>query len=473
MNDALPSWSGKGEAEDQALIARAVRREAAAWTQIYERFSGALLGFFIHRVGNRETAEDLTAQVFLEALRGATGFSGTLADLRSWLFQIGRNNLIDYARHRRRPPVGPLEEATEAEFARAHPGADPAETLIADLDRRRLLEAMESLSSEQREVILLRLSGGLTATQIAGIVSRTPGAVKALQHRAMLSLALRLRPTAEPGPPGGPAHPGAEEALDQVLDALGSGDSAQAERLMAAQPELGLDRLVQAAGEIEGWLLVAPVPEARERHVRLLTQEAIRLGTSPAPAPRERARPGAGRAAPRRSRRPSRRFIALTTLVALALLAVPAGAALASNAQPGQPLFGTRLLLERVELSVQPDPAKKVALRLKFVTTRMGELGRLVPRGDTQHTREIAIRFTAEQRGLRAAYLDVRARGKLPAGFTTRLAGTLRASAERLTTLLGMAGCPAHPGTPACRALAGAQAGTRDFLRVVDPGVTA
>lgn len=199
MSGSPGGWSSRGEAEDQALIARAVQRDPQAWAEIYERFSGALLGFFVNQLHDRATAEDMTADVFLEALRAAERFGGNLTDLRSWLFRIGRNNLIDHFRHQRRSPSSPLEDAQEAELARITPSVDPSDAAVASLERQRVRDAINALSPDQREVILLRLSGGLNAPQIAEIVAKSSGAVKALQHRAMVSLAKTLRPEAAPG----------------------------------------------------------------------------------------------------------------------------------------------------------------------------------------------------------------------------------------------------------------------------------
>ncbi len=135
--------------------------------------------------------------MFLEALQAADRFHGDMADLRSWLFRIARNNLIDHVRRRRRAPTGTLEDAGEAELARVLPAEDPGDHAMATLERERVQEAIRTLSPDQREVILLRLAGGLTAADIAGIVGKTTGAVKALQHRALAALARALGP--EPG----------------------------------------------------------------------------------------------------------------------------------------------------------------------------------------------------------------------------------------------------------------------------------
>jgi RNA polymerase sigma-70 factor (ECF subfamily) len=185
---------------DEALIAAAARRDPQAWAEIYERFSAPVFGFFVNQIGDHATAEDMTADVFLEALRAADRFRGSMADLRSWLFRIGRNNLVDHLRRQRRAPTEALDAAGEAELSRALPVEDPGEEAIARLDRARVQEAIRQLSPDQREVVLLRLAGGLTAAEIAGVVGKTTDAVKALQHRALVALARALareRPLAE------------------------------------------------------------------------------------------------------------------------------------------------------------------------------------------------------------------------------------------------------------------------------------
>jgi RNA polymerase sigma-70 factor (ECF subfamily) len=190
-----PVGSGAPEAR---LIAAAGRRDPQAWAEIYERFSGPLLGFFVHQLRDHATAEDMTSEVFIEALRAADRFQGDLADLRSWLFRIARNNLLDHFRKQRRTPTESLELTEEADLARATPTVDPGDEVLALIDRQRVLDAVQALSPDQREVVLLRLSGGLTSPQIAAIVGKTTGAVKALQHRALSTLARALTPEESP-----------------------------------------------------------------------------------------------------------------------------------------------------------------------------------------------------------------------------------------------------------------------------------
>ncbi len=189
---ATMSEAGGEPPRRDELIERARRRDNKAWAEIYEHFKGPLYGFFVHQVHNRELAEDLTEEVFVEAMRAAERFHGSFADLRSWLFRIGRNNLIDHRRRQGRATLEAIEDANPSELARAVPSEDPEEIVIGRLDRQRVWDAVERLSPEQKEVVLLRLSGGLSSPEIAAIVGKTVGAVKALQHRALGALAKML-----------------------------------------------------------------------------------------------------------------------------------------------------------------------------------------------------------------------------------------------------------------------------------------
>ncbi|MGH2687399.1 MAG: RNA polymerase sigma factor [Actinomycetota bacterium] len=171
------------------VIERAAEGDPEAWGRIYERFSGPLFGFFLHQARDREVAEDLTAGVFLEALQSRTRFYGDAAALRSWLFRIARNNLIDHWRRSQRTRSESFHDIEEGELSRVVATEDPEDTAIVSLDRQRLRAGIETLSADQQEVVLLRLAGDLTSAEIAAIVGKSVGAVKALQHRAIAALA--------------------------------------------------------------------------------------------------------------------------------------------------------------------------------------------------------------------------------------------------------------------------------------------
>jgi RNA polymerase sigma-70 factor (ECF subfamily) len=171
-----------------ADLAAARRREPAAVSRVYTAYAPALFRFFMAAVGDRHQAEDLTGNAFVSAIEGLPRFYGPVEALGGWLFQIARHDLYDHRRRQARSRVEPLEDYLP-EAAAAAGAADPEELAIERLEGSRVMAALRELSSDQREVLLLRMAAGLTAPEVAETLGKTTGAVKALQHRGLASLA--------------------------------------------------------------------------------------------------------------------------------------------------------------------------------------------------------------------------------------------------------------------------------------------
>jgi RNA polymerase sigma-70 factor (ECF subfamily) len=171
-----------------ADLVAARRREPAAVTRVYTAYAPALFRFFMASVGDRHLAEDLTGTAFLSAIESLPSFRGPVEALGGWLFQIARHDLYDHRRKQNRSRLEPLEENL-GEAAVAAGADDPEDLAIQRMERSRVLAGLRELSPDQREVLLLRMAGGLTAPEVAAMLGKTTGAVKALQHRGLASLA--------------------------------------------------------------------------------------------------------------------------------------------------------------------------------------------------------------------------------------------------------------------------------------------
>jgi RNA polymerase sigma-70 factor, ECF subfamily len=169
-------------------LTAARRREPAAVTRIYTAYAPALFRFFMAAVGDRHQAEDLTGSAFVSAIEGLPRFYGPVEALGGWLFQIARHDLYDFRRRQARSRIEPLDDNL-SEAAVSAGAEDPEELAIDRLESGRVVAAMRALSADQREVLLLRMAGGLTAPEVAELLGKTTGAVKALQHRGLASLA--------------------------------------------------------------------------------------------------------------------------------------------------------------------------------------------------------------------------------------------------------------------------------------------
>lgn len=165
-----------------------------AWRRIYEHHAPAVLGYL--RKQRAPSPEDLTGEVFLQVVRDLHRFEGDASGFRSWVFTIAHHRLIDARRKQQRHPVDPHP----AEDLDPHlPQIERVEG--AALDRVAAEEAiglLDALTADQREVLLLRLVGGLSVRETASAVDKTEGAVKALQRRALSALERELAREAYP-----------------------------------------------------------------------------------------------------------------------------------------------------------------------------------------------------------------------------------------------------------------------------------
>jgi RNA polymerase sigma-70 factor, ECF subfamily len=150
------------------------RRDTAAWSALFEREHPVIFRSVLSQVGNRAVAEDITAQVFVEAIEGIERYRDRGRPIVAWLFSIARFRCADWFRRRGRESV--LEDAPEP----AVDGPDASLTVA--------LAALSELTPEQREVIHLRFVEGRPLEEVGQMTGRSAGAVKALQHRALARL---------------------------------------------------------------------------------------------------------------------------------------------------------------------------------------------------------------------------------------------------------------------------------------------
>jgi RNA polymerase sigma-70 factor, ECF subfamily len=186
-----------------ADVVGARRREPAAVARVYSAYAPALFRFFLSAVGDRPTAEDLTGEVFRSAIEGLPGFCGPVQALGGWLFGIARHDLSDHRRRQARHLVQPLEDLLE-EAAAAGGVLDPEELALERVEGDRVLAALGQLTCDQREVLVLRLVADLPGPEVARILNKSTEAVKALQHRGLVSLARLLGATNDPSSPAEP-----------------------------------------------------------------------------------------------------------------------------------------------------------------------------------------------------------------------------------------------------------------------------
>ncbi len=177
------------------LVDRAKAGDNAAFAMLYDRYVDMTYGYIYRRVGHRQTAEDLTGDVFLRAYKRLGTFEWQGVDLGAWIMTIARNRVHDHFKSSRTR----LERATEIDAER-HDNSRverPEEVTEARDMARSLGRALEQLKPEHREVIELRFVHGLGVSETAEVLDRTVGATKALQYRALRALSQIVKD--EPG----------------------------------------------------------------------------------------------------------------------------------------------------------------------------------------------------------------------------------------------------------------------------------
>jgi len=204
----LPEQDKPSPIFEQILIG-AKKGETEAITTLYRHFLPGVFGYIAARVPDRSTAEDLTSEVFLKMVEGIERVRTTEeAGVAAWLLQIARVTIALYYRQREKQPelisLTPMNEEGYAEvyegytqFAN-HPDTDPVLRSEVREDWAAVVQAINCLTDEQRQVLIGRLILGYDVATVARMIGKRANAVKALQFRALQSLNRLLAKTRPP-----------------------------------------------------------------------------------------------------------------------------------------------------------------------------------------------------------------------------------------------------------------------------------
>ncbi len=176
--------------DEQELLQKASRAEPAALGMLYDQYVERIYAYIYHRVGQADLAEDLTGQVFMRMLEAVRSGKGWRTSFSGWLYRIAHNLVIDHYRRKHRAT---LVDIDDAEPLQAQAG-DPVRSVENQYERERLRTALAKLTEEQSQVISLRFLEDLSIAEVAEIMEKTEGAVKALQYRAVLALRRVMQP---------------------------------------------------------------------------------------------------------------------------------------------------------------------------------------------------------------------------------------------------------------------------------------
>ena len=189
-----PTTINHAAKDSRALVALAQAGDAAAFGELYRRYSTTVYQFVLRRVGNPTVAEDLTSEAFTRALRGIRRFTWQGRDPISWFVTIASNLVRDHFRALQRHPevvsdVAVLRQERHDATRDTALEAEPERAALNEVTGRALREAIGQLGPAQQECIRLRFFSGLSPQETAVRMGTTYRAVVSIQYRAVRALA--------------------------------------------------------------------------------------------------------------------------------------------------------------------------------------------------------------------------------------------------------------------------------------------
>ncbi|MGH2721076.1 MAG: RNA polymerase sigma factor [Actinomycetota bacterium] len=169
------------------VLAAARQGASWAWSGIYKDLAPQVLGYL--RASGAADPENLTGEVFLAVVRDIARFDGDEAKFRSWVFVIAHHRLLDERRRRNRRP----ETLVAVDPGTDHrPGGNVEHEALDNLGVDAVRRVIDRCVPDQREVLLLRILAQLSLAEVAEVLGKTVGAVKALQHRGIAAVAREI-----------------------------------------------------------------------------------------------------------------------------------------------------------------------------------------------------------------------------------------------------------------------------------------
>lgn len=175
---AVTEWS------EEQLLEAAVAYDDVALGELYDRYEARIFSYIYRRTGDEAVAEDLTAQVFVKMLQAIRDRRAWHSSFSGWLYRIAHNVVIDQYRQRERHAQIGLDDAPDL----VAEDDDPAVSAELRLTTDKVRFAMRQLTDEQAEVLSLRFLEGYSIFEVASLMNKTEGAIKALQYRAVATL---------------------------------------------------------------------------------------------------------------------------------------------------------------------------------------------------------------------------------------------------------------------------------------------
>ena len=171
---------------EDALVLSAQQGDRDASAQLYEANVERVYRYLLSRLGEPADAEDVTTEVFINAMKALPSYRPKGTPLIAWLFRIAHNQAVNHIKRRARRQETPLLDTPSLEQAAAYEG--PEEEVLSNIRLGEVAQAMQDLTDLQQQVLNLRFAADLSIAEVATVMSRKEGAVKFLQFSALRAL---------------------------------------------------------------------------------------------------------------------------------------------------------------------------------------------------------------------------------------------------------------------------------------------
>src|ERR1051325_5124052 len=178
---------------DAEWVQRCIAGDATAWAEVVRQYSRRIYNLAYRFTSSHSGAEDLTQEVFIRVYRSLTQYDAALGDLSNWLMRLARNLIIDDYRKRQRTPTDSSDDLADHEYHLPSASDSPQRSLERAERRLQVLRAIDKLSPDLRECVLLRDIEELTYQEIVDLLRIPEGTVKSRINRGRIELAKVLR----------------------------------------------------------------------------------------------------------------------------------------------------------------------------------------------------------------------------------------------------------------------------------------
>lgn len=167
------------------LVDRSIQGDAEAFGQLYEHYLSEIYRYFYHHIGDAVEAEDLAERTFLKAWQSIGRYRWQGKPFTAWLYTLAHNEMVDYFRAKR--VKAPLDDR------QPYHGAGPDDLAIRQQMYAETRRAIDQLTPDQRQLIILKFYMEKDNREIAEIMGKKEGTVRALQMRALAALRRKLQ----------------------------------------------------------------------------------------------------------------------------------------------------------------------------------------------------------------------------------------------------------------------------------------